>query len=152
MGRSNEENEEKLWYIKIESGKGFLHKGGKRIKQFSNVIGAKKPSATVRGRGGKEVTRDVVELEFAHNATKPTRSVMLYPEFFNQFDCDGDLRKITCSSAGGLARELCGKIQALKELPSVDEAIESSTTQEAPNHNTTQAVQKKTNTTPFCNK
>ncbi|EDO45324.1 predicted protein [Nematostella vectensis] len=140
MGRSNEE---KLWYIKIESGKGFLHKGGKRIQQFSNVIGAKKSSATVRGRGGKEVTRDVVELEFAHNATKPTRSVMLYPEFFNQFDCDGDLRKIACRSAEGLARELCGKIQALKELPSVDEATESSTTQTAPNHNTTPPVQKR---------
>ena len=40
---------------------------------------------------------------------------MLYPEFFNQFDCDGEFKKITCRSAEGLAGELCDKLRTLQE-------------------------------------
>ena len=58
MGRSNEE---RLWCIKIKSGKAFVHKGGKALKHFKDLISAKKSSATV-SKSGKNVERDVVEV------------------------------------------------------------------------------------------
>ena len=51
MGRSNEE---RLWCIKIKSGKAFVHKGGKALKHFKDLTSAKKSSATV-SKSGKNV-------------------------------------------------------------------------------------------------
>lgn len=33
-------NEAKLWYIKVNSGAAYLYRGGKRVENFLNIIGA----------------------------------------------------------------------------------------------------------------
>ncbi|XP_068735386.1 uncharacterized protein [Montipora capricornis] len=95
MGRGTET---KLWCIKLSSNAAFLFKGGKRIPNFQNIVGA--------GVSQPQQHR----MEFIPTQSGSYHYATLNPRHFNPFDCDGDFKNIGSSrDADSLANHICNK-------------------------------------------